>query len=112
MLTELLSRICALQKGYGKTQAELETLVEGFSWALVGYPMSDVNLAFQAYIVTQSDIPAPADIIKLIRSNKQSDEATPPTVSQLLEYRSRGIPLSPKQQADLQEYERSGAHHG
>ncbi|MBP3958366.1 hypothetical protein J8F10_24215 [Gemmata sp. G18] len=65
-LSIALSQVCALQKQYGKTQAELETLVEGFCWALEDYPMDRILGALAQYVRTKSDIPAPADLVAII----------------------------------------------
>lgn len=65
-LAEILSQVCALQKAYGKSPAELETLVEGFSWALADYSMPKIIKALREYVLTHSDIPAPADIISIL----------------------------------------------
>lgn len=61
-----LSKVCALQKQYGKTQAELETLVEGFCWVLGGYPMERILDALAQYVRRNSDIPAPSDLANII----------------------------------------------
>lgn len=65
-LSIALSQVCALQKQYGKTQAELETLVEGFCWALEDYPMDRILSALAQYVRIKSDIPAPADLVAII----------------------------------------------
>ena len=69
-LTKLLEQVCALQKQYGKTPAELEILVEGFSWVLADHSIVKIMAAMREYIQHNSDIPAPADILKIIE--KQS----------------------------------------
>lgn len=74
-------------------------LVEGFSWALAGYSVFDIKRAFQAYIKENADIPAPANIIKIIKEFKEYDGIELPDVEKLREYNRRGIPLTPKQQA-------------
>lgn len=65
-LSLTLSRVCALQRGYGKTPTEIETLVEGFSWALKAYRVKDVIEAIGKYITLRPDIPTPADIRAII----------------------------------------------
>lgn len=65
-LTNAMSRVCALQKQYGKTAAELEVLVEGFSWALEGYSIEEILAALKTYILAHNDIPAPADLMRII----------------------------------------------
>lgn len=90
-----------MQKAYGKTQAEFETLVEGFAWALAGRDMAQVTRAFRAYVLGHSDIPAPADILKLMDGFRVADGVERPSVERLREYRAKGIPLTPAQQAEL-----------
>ena len=65
-LLAALSKVCALQKNYGKTAAELEILVDGFLWVLADYPMADILQALAEYIKRNPDIPAPADIVNII----------------------------------------------
>lgn len=101
-MAEILSQVCALQKQYGKTQAELETLVEGFSWVLADYPMPKIIKAFREYVISHSDIPAPSDIIKLI---KEDFEYNAPTLEKLREYKSKGIILTPRDEARLSAYQ-------
>ena len=112
LLSQLLEKICALQKTYGKTQAELETLVEGFSWALAGYSMDEINRGFQRYVVSHNDIPAPADIIKIIADFRLYDDVTPAGVEQLRQYKAKGIPLTPKQEEALRQSAASGEQGG
>ena len=90
-----------MQKAYGKTQAEFETLVEGFAWALAGYELSEVVRAFRSYVVSHSDIPAPADIIRLVQAARPYDGLEPPSTERLREYLAKGIALTPAQREQL-----------
>lgn len=65
-LAATLTMVCALQQQYGKTQAELEILVEGFSRVLKHYPMHFVIDAIEKYTLKNPNIPAPADIEAII----------------------------------------------
>jgi len=56
----------ALQKQYGKTEAEIQVLVEGFCWILADYPMEKIIEAMRHYCTKANDIPAPADIRNII----------------------------------------------
>jgi hypothetical protein len=56
----------ALQKQYGKTEAEIQILVEGFCWILADYPMEKIIEAMRNYCTKENDIPAPADIRNII----------------------------------------------
>lgn len=64
----ILSQCCALQKVYGKTNNEIETLVEGFN-LIIGEKESldDIKTAFMQYMRENSDIPAPSDIVKILK---------------------------------------------
>lgn len=89
-----------MQKAYGKTPDELETLVEGFAWALADYHMPKIMEAFKEYIKNHSDIPAPADIIKIITRQKNyviGDNS----IEALLRLHSKGIPLMASQKKIL-----------
>lgn len=101
-LAEILSQLCALQKQYGKTQAELETLVEGFSWALADYAMPEIIKAMRKYVLTASDIPAPADVIKIIEGARKPS-VLEVSIDTLLTYHRKGIPLTRKQVNRLHE---------
>lgn len=65
-LAAVLMKVCALQKQYGKTEAELETLVEGISWVLAGYSMQSILQAIRTYVSSNADIPTPADLKEII----------------------------------------------
>lgn len=99
-----------MQKQYGKTPAELEILVEGFSWVLAGYTMPKILAAIREYITHNSDIPAPADIVKII---KAGEKPTMPetTIEQLLRYREKNIPLSEAQKLRLSEAGHGESNH-
>lgn len=61
-----MSKICEMQKAYGKSAVNLSTLVEGFLWVMQGYTMADILNALRVYIRENNDIPAPADLIEII----------------------------------------------
>lgn len=65
-----LSRVIALtfdlQKQYGKTAEQLQNIVEGYSWAMQNYAVEDVIYGIKKYLLKHSDIPTPADIVKII----------------------------------------------
>lgn len=105
MLSEMLAKVCALQKQYGKTSAELEVLVDGFEWVLKDYEVKDIINAMGEYIKRNSDIPAPADIVKLIDEAIKYRDIKLPSIEKLKSYRDKGINLSPAQTAQLAEYE-------
>lgn len=94
-----------LQKAYGKTKNELETLVEGFAWALEGHDIEDITQAMRIYIKRQSDIPAPHDIIKIIAEEKKRGYRDNAAISDatLVGYVNKKIPLTPAQSSRLRE---------
>ena len=55
-----------MQKLYGKTGAEIGTLVEGFCFVLSEYSMIEIIAAIKVYIKRHSDIPAPADLENIL----------------------------------------------
>lgn len=65
-LATALATVCELQRQYGKTAGELETLVEGFCWVLGGYPMQKIIDAIGVHIRRSPTIPTPADIEAII----------------------------------------------
>lgn len=65
-LAIIIGRVFDLQKQFGKQTTQLETIVEGFLWAMEGYPPADVVRGFAEYIRRHSDMPTPSDIVKII----------------------------------------------
>jgi len=65
-LAKTLAIVCALQKQYGKTPAEFELLVEGFSRVLKYYPMKQIIEAIDKFTLKNPGIPSPADIETII----------------------------------------------
>ncbi len=61
-----MGRVCALQKTYGKTPSELETLVEGFAWAMQDFPVDTVIKAIGAHLLQSPTIPTPFEIRQII----------------------------------------------
>lgn len=102
-LLEVLGKACALQKQYGKSQTELGVLVDGFSYALDGFDPQEINAAFMEYIKTKSDIPAPADILNILREMQKYRDVTQPDLDTLRRYVEKGINITPAQQKLLDE---------
>ena len=102
---ELLSQICILQKTYGKTRDEMETMVEGFAWALAGFEISEIRDAMKEYILENPDVPAPAQILKIIKEKRDFADVVPADIPKLLSYRDKGIKLTPAQRKMLARYE-------
>lgn len=65
-LSKVISLVFDLQKQYGKTADQLSNVVEGFSWALRGYPVKTVIDGIREYILEHADMPTPADVKKII----------------------------------------------
>lgn len=55
-----------MQKKYGEDGGEMEYKDRGFQWLLKGYDIVEVQIAFEKYLRSNSDLPAPADIIAII----------------------------------------------
>ena len=73
-LSLCLSQVCILQRQYGKTEAELETLVEGFCWALDAYEMSQILDAIKRYVLERPEIPTPSEIVSRILVTKEQED--------------------------------------
>ncbi len=86
---------------YGKTPAELHVLVEGFSWVLAEHKMPVILAAMREYVSNNSDIPAPADILKIIKEMQKPKVAEEP-IEVLQRYRDKGIPLTEQQKSRLE----------
>jgi hypothetical protein len=97
-MTELLSQICALQKTYGKNQAEIETLADGFCWILQDYGIEEIKKAMREYILTKNDVPAPADILAIIKETRYIESINLPDIGMLKKYKAKGIKLTPAQE--------------
>ena len=103
----LLSQVCALQKTYGKSQDEIETLVEGFAWALDGFEMPEIMEAMRSYILSKNDMPAPADILVIIKENRFMREMraiTPENIARWKRYQEKGIALSEYERKALMDF--------
>lgn len=74
-LTSHLSKICILQRQYGKTESDLEVLVEGFVWALEGYDFEEMLVAIKDFIRADPNIPTPSDVIKIIEGWRSAERA-------------------------------------
>ena len=98
---ELLSQICVLQKTYGKTRDELETMVEGFAWALAGFGIDEIREAMRKYILSNSDVPAPNDILNIIKEMRFYAKIQAPDIETLRRYREKGITLTEAQKKML-----------
>ena len=69
-LTLALSQTCVLLKLYGKTQAELGTMVEGLCWAIPDFPMGLIIDAMALHVRRKSELPTPADLLAIINPPK------------------------------------------
>ncbi len=65
-LARTLALVCVLQQQYGKTPAELEMLVEGFSRVLKHHSMDRIIDAIEKYTLKNPNIPSPADVENII----------------------------------------------
>lgn len=103
-LSLALGRVCELQKQFGKTTAELETMVEGFCWILGDYPMSTILDAIRVYVKKNNDIPVPADIEKII--NPPQERLSGAVYIQLKKNLRDDIYVTPEQREYCKAYER------
>lgn len=65
-LSTVLAQICALQKAYGKTAAELEILVEGFAFVLCDYTAQQITGAIRIFVRNSLEIPTPSEILAIL----------------------------------------------
>lgn len=70
-LSQILGRVCAAQRSYGKTAADLETIVECFAWAFKNYPVVVVVEALAKHVLQSSEVPTPFDIRQIIDPIKE-----------------------------------------
>jgi hypothetical protein len=61
-----MSQVFDMQKQYGKTAGQLETVIEGFCWALGKYPVDVVIEGLRQYVMRHPDIQSPSDIANII----------------------------------------------
>jgi len=102
-LTMALAQVCELQKQYGKTAANLETLVEGFMWLLDGTPMDKVLDAMKTYMLSHNDIPTPSDLLKII--NPPEEPLSKAVFIALCQAKERGEYLTPTERKYMRDYE-------
>lgn len=62
----VIGRVFDLQKAYGKTAGQMETMIDGFCWALKDYDPERVIWGFGQYILSKPDMPTPFDIRNII----------------------------------------------
>lgn len=65
-LAVVIGQVFDMQKQFGKTTGQLENIIVGFCWALADYDPALVIDGLGEYIRNNSDMPTPADIVKLI----------------------------------------------
>jgi len=69
-LCELIYDTYNACKSYGRQPETLKSYTKIFKITLEDYNILQIRDAFKHYWKTQSDFPAPADIVKIIESNK------------------------------------------
>lgn len=84
-----------------------------FQAILADYALFEIKKAFFQHIKTSSDLPTPSDIVKLIDEDRKYRFVEQPSISKLLEYKQKGISLTPEQQRMLDaaqsHYQQAGA---
>lgn len=73
-LTRLVTTCYEALNVYGKTPEQLEAIIAIFQMDLEDYEYSVVRQAFKVYRKTNSTMPTPADIIKIIEPPKEKKE--------------------------------------
>ena len=66
-LTILLATCFDALKVYGKEPEQLESLNSVFQMCLSEFTFAEVREAFKVYLMSNAEMPAPADIVKIIR---------------------------------------------
>ncbi len=61
-----LGRTIAMQRTYGKQQGDIETMLDGFCWALRDHEPAAVLQALARHIQISPEIPTPHDLIKIL----------------------------------------------
>jgi hypothetical protein len=62
-----------MQKKYGMTPQELEALTEGMIWVLSEYTIEEIINSIREYVKHNDDMPAPANLRKLIEEQRARD---------------------------------------
>lgn len=104
-----LSQVCRLQHQYGKTEAELKTIVDGFVTFLGHYPFAVIMQALKKFVLTHRDIPAPSDIEAIINPPEPRPDMA---VFLSLQKQSRdGAYLTPDERDYMRKCERYALRH-
>ena len=70
-LSSFVAQCFEALKTYGKEPEQMVAVANMFQMVLSDYPIGKIKSAFKTYLKTNSDLPAPADIVHLIeRGNK------------------------------------------
>lgn len=70
-LVRAMAQVCTVQNQYGKSQDELETLVEGLAWILASCTLQEIMGGLAEYVRTKSGIPTPSEILAIIDPPKK-----------------------------------------
>jgi hypothetical protein len=62
----MIGQVMAVQKTYGKSAADLETIVEGYCRFLQTFSMIEIESALEKYILSHDDLPSPSSIAQII----------------------------------------------
>lgn len=106
-ITGVISQVCDIQKTYGKIPGDLKTLVKGFLWILSDYPMPEIIRGIREYVLENSDIPAPADIKRIIDPPPPKPEKLNAAVYVSIQKKKKNYEyITPTEEAFLREFER------
>ena len=71
-IVHMIHQCFAIQNTYSKTPKQLEILMKVMVEDLSPHPIEEINKAFLKWRRTESVVPTPADIIKIILADKPS----------------------------------------
>lgn len=97
----LLEQVYASQKTYGDKAEMMEYRDAMFQEILKDYALFEVRKAFIEHVRKSPDLPTPSDIVKLIEDDRIYRLVEKPDINKLREMKEKGIPLTPKQEAML-----------
>lgn len=66
-------QLCQAQKNYGKTESDFKTIVKAYLAILSDFTVEQILDAMRRYMRMQSDIPAPADLARILAPNEQEN---------------------------------------
>lgn len=106
-LTRLVTTCYEALNVYGKTPEQLEAIIALFQMDLEDYEYSVVRQAFKIYRKTNSTMPTPADIIKIIEPPKQERKWCGATYIQLCKRKRENQFMLDRELAYIADFEKA-----